>query len=98
MILNGNKNQPAKPPTKEAIERSRKARNKRKTASKIVYRYVQSEKPKHNATVMNIFWFSGIDGVFSVFKANAAIDNKIPVRKYKVKKLAMDFCRKANIR
>lgn len=59
---------------------------------------VTKEEVKRNRVnePVNIFWFSEIDGVFSVFKANASIDNKIPVRKYKIKKLAMDFCRKAN--
>ena len=98
MIMNGNKNAPAKPLSKEAKERERKDRNKRKAASKIVYRFDQPEKAtkKPAAVISNIFWWGETNGVFSVFKANASIDNKVPVRKYKIKKLAMGFCRKAN--
>ncbi len=39
MIMNGNRNPPAKPQTKEFKERERKDRNKRKAANKIVYRF-----------------------------------------------------------
>lgn len=98
MILYGNHNPPTKPLSESDKEFRRKDRNKRKAARKIVYRYDQPEKQKRNWVnePTNIFWWSEADGVFSVFKANAAIDNKVPVRKYKTKKLAMDFCRKAN--
>ena len=97
MVMNGNKNKPKKP-SKEDKERRRKERNKRKAASKIIYRFDQPEKEAgiSVAVIQNVFWFKGIDGVFSVLNGRSEYHLKHPVRKYKVKKLAMDFCRKAN--
>ena len=96
MALNRNLH-PSKP-TKEDKERHRKEKNKCKAARKIGYRFNQPEKKETRpvAITYNVFWFKENNGIFSVFKGKSTDLPMNPIRKYKVKDLAIGFCRKAN--